>query len=37
METLSSLHPVAQVFAIIGITVVLSVAIWQWLKTLRES
>jgi hypothetical protein len=37
MEELSSLHPIAQITAIAGITVVVVITIWQIFKTIRES
>jgi hypothetical protein len=37
MEEISKIHPVAQVFVIIGVTVIISIAIWQFFKSLRES
>lgn len=37
MEDLAQLHPVAQVIAVIGISVFACVFVWQFWKTMREN
>lgn len=37
IKTISQLHPVAQVAAIIGVVLIVVVLIWQFFKTMREA